>query len=58
MIPICGWCKSIRSDQGYWQSVEQYVYAHTDATFTHGICPTCAAKFAAGIATPAGEKVP
>jgi CHASE3 domain-containing protein len=47
MIPICGWCKSIRSDQGYWQSVEQYVREHTDATFTHGICPTCAEKFKA-----------
>ncbi len=49
MIPICGWCKSIRSDQGYWQSVEQYVRAHTDATFTHGICPSCEAKFKADL---------
>ncbi len=47
MIPICGWCKSIRSDEGYWQSVEQYVREHTDVTFTHGICPTCAEKFKA-----------
>jgi CHASE3 domain sensor protein len=50
MIPICGWCKNIRSDQGYWQSVEQYVRAHTDATFTHGICPVCEAKFKADLA--------
>jgi CHASE3 domain sensor protein len=47
MIPICGWCKSIRTDTGYWQSVEQYVREHTDATFTHGICPVCAEKFKA-----------
>jgi CHASE3 domain sensor protein len=47
MIPICGWCKSIRSDKGYWQSVEHYVLAHTEATFTHSICPSCAEKFAA-----------
>jgi hypothetical protein len=47
MIPICGWCKSIRTDEGYWQSVEQYVHAHTAATFTHGICPVCAEKFKA-----------
>lgn len=51
MIPICGWCKSIRTDTGYWQSVEQYVREHTDATFTHGICPVCAEKFKAEAAT-------
>jgi PAS domain S-box-containing protein len=45
LIPICGWCKSVRNDSGYWQSVEQYVHAHTEATFTHGICPTCKEKF-------------
>jgi hypothetical protein len=47
MIPICGWCKNIRSDKGYWQSVEHYVLAHTEATFTHSICPDCAEKFKA-----------
>jgi PAS domain S-box-containing protein len=45
LIPICGWCKSVRSDTGYWQTVEQYVRSHTDATFTHGICPKCQEKF-------------
>jgi PAS domain S-box-containing protein len=45
MIPICGWCKNVRSDQGFWQSVEQYVRTHTDATFSHGMCPSCAEKF-------------
>jgi PAS domain S-box-containing protein len=49
MIPICGWCKSVRSDKGYWQTVEQYVRSHTDATFSHGICPECAEKFKADI---------
>jgi hypothetical protein len=49
LIPICGWCKSVRSDQGYWQSVEQYVRARTDATFSHGMCPSCAEKFKADI---------
>lgn len=49
MIPICGWCKSVRSDKGYWQTVEQYVHAHSDATFSHGMCPACAAKFEAEI---------
>jgi PAS domain S-box-containing protein len=45
LIPICGWCKSVRSDTGYWQTVEQYVRSRTDATFTHGICPKCQEKF-------------
>ncbi len=49
MIPICGWCKKVRSDQGYWQSVEQYVGTHSDATFSHGMCPECAEKFKADI---------
>jgi CHASE3 domain sensor protein len=45
LIPICGWCKNVRSDAGYWQTVEQYVHAHTDVTFSHGMCPTCADKW-------------
>jgi len=45
LIPICGWCKSVRSDTGYWQTVEQYVRAHTDVTFSHGMCPSCADKW-------------
>ncbi|HTL71754.1 MAG TPA: CHASE3 domain-containing protein [bacterium] len=45
LIPICGWCKNVRNDTGYWQSVEHYVRAHTDATFSHGICPSCREKF-------------
>ena len=50
LIPICGWCKKVRSDQGYWQSVEQYVSSHTDATFTHGMCPNCAGGWKADVA--------
>jgi len=44
MIPICAWCKNVRSDQNYWQTVEEYVRAHTDANFTHSICPECEKK--------------
>ena len=57
MIPICGWCKKIRSDQGYWQSVEQYVGAHTDATFSHGMCPDCAEKFKTDISRANAKQV-
>ncbi len=49
MIPICGWCKNVRADEGYWQSVEQYVRAHTDVTFSHSMCPRCSEKFKADI---------
>ena len=45
LIPICAWCKKIRSDEGYWQSVEQYLKEHSQAEFTHGICPECEKKF-------------
>jgi CHASE3 domain sensor protein len=45
LIPICGWCRNVRAYTGYWQSVEQYVRAHTGATFSHGMCPTCAEKW-------------
>ena len=49
LIPICGWCKSVRNDTGYWQTVEQYVRSRSDVTFTHGICPACQEKFKADI---------
>lgn len=44
LIPICASCKKVRDDQGYWQQVETYVREHSDAEFTHGICPDCARK--------------
>ena len=45
LLPICGFCKNIRDDQNYWQSVEGYLRRHTNAQFTHGICPDCHEKF-------------
>ncbi len=41
LLPICAWCKRIRDDQGYWSQVEAYIRTHTEAEFTHGICPAC-----------------
>jgi DNA-binding response OmpR family regulator len=41
LLPICSYCKRIRNDQNYWERVEVYVTEHSDAKFTHGICPTC-----------------
>jgi hypothetical protein len=44
IVPICSSCKKIRDDQGYWNQVEVYVSEHTEADFTHSICPDCARK--------------
>jgi PAS domain S-box-containing protein len=41
LLPICSKCKKIRDDQGYWSQVEIYVMKHSDAQFTHGLCPEC-----------------
>ncbi len=44
IVPICMHCKKIRDDQGYWNQVEVYVRNHTEAEFSHGICPECVAE--------------
>lgn len=44
LLPICASCKKIRDDQGYWQEVEQYLAEHSDAVFSHGLCPDCVRK--------------
>jgi len=41
LLPICASCKKIRNDRGYWQKVETYISEHTNAAFTHGLCPEC-----------------
>jgi PAS domain S-box-containing protein len=41
MLPICASCKKIRDDSGYWNQIETYIQAHSDAVFSHGICPDC-----------------
>src|SRR5712691_130967 len=44
LLPICAACKKIRDDRGYWTQIEQYIRAHSEAEFTHGICPECVKK--------------
>ncbi len=44
LLPICASCKKVRNDDGYWQQIELYVSDHSDATFSHGICPECMVK--------------
>lgn len=45
LLPICSGCKRIRDDDGRWRPVETYVAAHSDALFTHSLCPNCADQF-------------
>lgn len=45
LIPICALCKKIRDDQGYWNQLEAYISEHSDAIFSHSICPECAEKY-------------
>jgi len=42
LIPICASCKKIRDDEGYWEQIETYIRDHSEADFSHGICPECA----------------
>lgn len=49
ILPICSFCKKIRDDKGYWDQVEVYVSQHTDADFSHSVCPECMAKHYPGI---------
>ena len=44
VLPICMYCKKIRDDQNYWQQVETYVSQHSQAEFSHGLCPECFEK--------------
>ena len=44
LIPICANCKQIRDDKGYWNQIEAYISKHSDAQFSHGICPDCVKK--------------
>jgi len=45
MLPICSSCKKIRDDQGYWSQLEDYIHTHSQAEFSHSLCPLCAERF-------------
>jgi K+-sensing histidine kinase KdpD len=45
LLPICAACKKIRDDEGNWQQIETYISGHSQAKFTHGLCPACARQF-------------
>lgn len=44
LLPICASCKKVRDDKGYWEQIELYISSHSEAEFSHSICPTCAKK--------------
>jgi CheY-like chemotaxis protein len=44
LLPVCAWCRKVRDDGGYWDSIEGYLSRHLDTKYTHGICQACAAK--------------
>ncbi|MGD0592022.1 MAG: two-component regulator propeller domain-containing protein [Bacteroidota bacterium] len=56
LIPICASCKKIRDDKGYWNQLEEYIYQHSEATFSHGVCPECAEKLYGGFLAKAGKQ--
>lgn len=45
LVPICAHCKKIRDGRGQWHKLEDYIHTHTEADFTHGICPCCEKSF-------------
>jgi sigma-B regulation protein RsbU (phosphoserine phosphatase) len=57
LLPICSYCKRIRGDDQYWTQVEGYIAQHSDAQFSHGICPTCFEAVSAELdKTPPGSR--
>ena len=56
LIPICAWCRKVRDDAGYWEEIESYVKKHTDADFSHGICPQCFEGYKARVMQESGEE--
>ena len=45
MLPMCASCKNIRDDEGYWQALETYISDHSEAAFSHGLCPSCSSEY-------------
>ncbi len=45
IIPVCMHCKKVRDDSGYWAQLEEYISAHSEAEFSHGLCPDCLEKY-------------
>ncbi|MCK4504489.1 MAG: response regulator, partial [Candidatus Aegiribacteria sp.] len=44
LLPICSLCKKVRDDNGYWEQIESYISDHSEALFSHCLCPECMRK--------------
>ena len=55
LLPICASCKRIRDDRGYWNQIETFIHEHSEAEFSHGLCPVCMQRLYPGIAALRGE---
>ncbi len=58
LLPICAQCKKIRDDKGYWNQIESFIRDHSNARFTHGICPSCSEEFRADLARRRRDELP
>ena len=56
LLPICASCKRIRTDEGLWQQMEIYIREHSEAEFSHGLCPECAEQAYAQFARKRGDE--
>jgi len=54
LLPICSYCKKIREHDGSWQQLETYITEHSEALFSHGICPACRERLLAEAGPPGG----
>ena len=57
LFPICASCKKIRDDQGYWKQIESYIHEHSEAEFSHSICPECMKRLYPDFAEEAAREV-
>ncbi len=55
LLPICASCKKIRDDQGYWNQIENYIREHSDAEFSHSLCPECVENMYPNLSKPGGQ---
>ena len=56
LLPICAGCKNIRDDKGYWNSIESYIMKHSEAEFSHALCPGCMKSLYSQLEIPSAKK--
>ncbi len=56
LLPICASCKKIRDDQGYWNQIENYIREHSEAEFSHSLCPECVENMYPGLSKSTDKK--